>query len=92
MKTTRLIIPFVSIFSIKEGSLLLLKCFTVKRGFQYVPRFRPALRNTEFHDIDINLNSHHPRSEVKIIDPGCLSDNVQLVPWRCKLLNRRQVG
>ena len=54
--------------------------------------YRPVLSNTEFHDIDINLNSHHPRSEVRIIDPGCLSDNVQLVPWRCKLLNRRQAG
>ena len=64
----------------------------MKKGFQIIPRFRPALMDKEYYDIDINLNSHHPESEVRLIDPSKLSDNVVLTPLWYKLLSRRQVG
>ena len=79
-------------FRITEGTLLLLKKFNVKKGFQITPRFRPALWDQEFYDIEINLNSHHPTSEVRIIDPGTLSDNILVPPLHYKFLSRQQVG
>ncbi|XP_053402529.1 RPA-related protein RADX-like [Mercenaria mercenaria] len=79
-------------FSIKEGTVLLLKKFTVRKSFQPLPRFKPVLQNTQFYDIDINLNSHHPGSEVRVFDATELPDEIELPPLRYHFVTRKQAG
>ncbi|XP_052766526.1 RPA-related protein RADX-like [Mya arenaria] len=79
-------------YSVKEGTVLLLKKFTCKKSFTVLPRFRPCLRDTQFYDIDINLNSHHPESEVKVIDEASLPDNIELPSLQYNFVSRRQAS
>ncbi|XP_060561130.1 RPA-related protein RADX-like [Ruditapes philippinarum] len=79
-------------FSIKEGTVLLLKKFTVKKSFQSQPRFKPRLQNTQFFDIDINLNSHHPESEVRVFDNASIPDEIELPPLQYNFITRKQAG
>ncbi|XP_053400712.1 RPA-related protein RADX-like [Mercenaria mercenaria] len=78
--------------NIKEGTVLLLKKFTVRKSFQPLPRFKPVLQNTQFYDIDINLNSHHPESEVRVFDATELPDEIELPPLRYNFVTRKQAG
>jgi len=43
-------------------------------------------------DFDINLNSHHPESEVKVIDESRLPDSIQLPPLNYNFVTRQQAG
>lgn len=79
-------------FCIQEGTILLLKKFTVKKSFQLSTRFRPVVPSTQVFDIDINLNSHHPESEVRIFDPHKLPDEIELPPLHHNFATRKQAG
>ncbi|XP_052271788.1 RPA-related protein RADX-like [Dreissena polymorpha] len=77
--------------SIKEGTVLFLRKFTTKKSFN-VPRIKAALKNTQLFDIDLNINSHHPETEVKVIHESRLPDGIELPNRLYNFVNRRQVG
>ena len=85
-------VTFLLHFSIMEGTVLLLKKFTVKKSFQSQQRFKPVLNNITFYDIDINLNSHHPESEVKIYNPTKLPAEIELPALHHNFVTRKQAG
>ena len=61
-------------FSVQEGSVLLLRSFIVKQRFR-MPEHRlwqpPGL---PWYDVDINVNAHHPAGEVTLLDPAVVED------------------
>ncbi|KAK3587732.1 hypothetical protein CHS0354_042688 [Potamilus streckersoni] len=77
---------------ISEGSILLLRKYNVKKSFQTIPRFRPAHYPLELYDIDININSHHPATEITILDPDAVPDDLTLPDVQYNFLSRKSIS
>ena len=80
------------IFRIGEGTVLLLRKFKSKKGFSALPRFKNVLNNLPLFDIDVNLNSHNPESEVRFLDESLLPDSIQLPDLQHNFVTRKLLG
>ncbi|KAL5009197.1 hypothetical protein ScPMuIL_014778 [Solemya velum] len=78
--------------SIHEQSILLLRNFTVKKSFMVSDEKSRIPPSTKIFGIDINLNSHHPVANVKIMDPAAVQQDVTLINANYSLVTRHSLG
>lgn len=81
------------LFSIQEGTVLLLRNFIIKPRFQIPEHPVPRPPDLPWYDVDININAHHPTAEVTILEPSVLENlrDVDLPLPVTNFVTRRQL-
>ncbi|XP_033735502.1 RPA-related protein RADX-like [Pecten maximus] len=77
---------------LQEGSVILIRRFTVKKSYYSSGREIQAPRNLEYYDIDINMNPHHPQSEIHILSLSAVPKNIRLPDLEYNFVTRQQLG
>ncbi|XP_060070528.1 RPA-related protein RADX-like [Ylistrum balloti] len=77
---------------LQEGSVIMIRRFTVKKSYYSNGRGAPSPENLQYYDVDINLNPHHPQSEIQILATSAVPDNIHLPDLEYNFVTRRQLG
>ncbi|XP_076464298.1 RPA-related protein RADX-like [Babylonia areolata] len=78
---------------LQEGSVILVRNFTVKPRFQVAEHPLWVPPGHTWHDIDININAHNPLAEVTLIDERDVEDlhDVRLPSLTTNFISRREL-
>ncbi|XP_063426113.1 RPA-related protein RADX-like [Mytilus trossulus] len=78
---------------LKEGEVLLIQKYTVKKSFHHVDHYRPPLPDgLTMYDIDINVNSHHPVGIVRVISSDAIPACLNLPTIQYNIIQRKDLG
>ncbi|XP_067681232.1 RPA-related protein RADX-like [Haliotis asinina] len=77
---------------IKEGSILMLRNFTVKRSFSINYQWHIQDNGLDIYPIDLNINAHHPKGEILILNNRSLPRLLRLAELKYRLVTRNQLS
>ncbi|XP_071081025.1 RPA-related protein RADX-like [Haliotis cracherodii] len=77
---------------IKEGSVLMLRNFTVKKSFSINYQWHIQENGLDLYPIDLNMNAHHPKGEILILNNRSLPSLLRLAELKYRLITRNQLS
>ncbi|XP_041352769.1 RPA-related protein RADX-like [Gigantopelta aegis] len=77
---------------VEEGTVLFLRNFNVKKTFLLNPGWYYSDSNLKVFDFDLNLNPHHPVSEVRLIKHSSLPRKFRFPNLAYNFITRCQLG
>ncbi|XP_021347288.1 uncharacterized protein CXorf57-like isoform X2 [Mizuhopecten yessoensis] len=77
---------------LQEGCVILIRRFTVKKSYYSSGREIQVPKNLQYYDIDLNMNPHHPRSEIQILALSAVPKNIRLPDLEYNFVTRKQLG
>ena len=80
---------------LQEGHILLIQKFTVKKSYHPIENTKrePTIPDhLQMYNIDININSHHPVGEIRVISPTAVPACLELPTIQYNFVQRKDIG